>query len=285
MSSILGFLGPPGSFTEEISLKYSRNNSPLILQEYKAIDELMEDVDAGLIEMGIVPVENSLEGSVNITLDMFVQLDVYIYTELIYPISHCLMALPGIELEDIKDLYSHVQAFSQCRKYLKARMPSVTQFPMESTAMAAEKISVLGGARAAIAPRRAAKLFGLEILASDIQDGYGEEDKTNLTRFVVISSHDHSLTGTDKTSIIFSIKDSPGSLYHILGVFAENGINLTRIESRPARKRLGEYLFFVDFEGHREEKKNMRALKLLEDQVKYLKMLGSYPSVYLPSGS
>ncbi len=285
MSNSLGFLGPPGTFTEEIALKYSQDNSSLILQEYTAIDELMEDVDAGKVKMGIVPIENSLEGSVNITLDMFVQLNVYIYKELIYPISHCLMALPGVKPEEIKEVYSHPQAFSQCRKYLKANMPLVNQFPMESTAMAAEKISALGGPRAAIAPRRAAKLFDLEILASDIQDGYEEENKTNLTRFVVVSSHDHSLTGTDKTSIIFSIKDSPGSLYHILGVFAKKAINLTRIESRPARKRLGEYLFFVDFEGHREEKKSVQALELLEDQVKYLKMLGSYPSVYLPGNS
>ena len=278
--SSMGYLGPAGTFTEEIALIYVQEIESLQLQEFKSIDGIIEQVAAGQLNQGIVPLENSLEGSVNITLDMLVQNEVYINKEIVYPISHCLMVPPGVsDLRDIQTLYSHSQAFSQCRDYVKNYLPAVEQVPLESTAAAAQRVASEDKRIAAIAPARAADLFGLRIMAADIQDGGGADKNGNMTRFVVVSSGDHHFTGKDKTSIIFAIKDGPGSLYGVLGIFAHRNINLTRIESRPSRQSLGEYLFFIDFEGHKEENNIKEALEELKEQTKYLKMLGSYPQV------
>ena len=279
MCSYLGYLGPKGTFTEEIALIYARDKDAPVLKELNGIDEVIEGVANGELEEGIVPLENSLEGSVDITLDMLVQNEVYIYKELIYPISHCLLVPPGVPLQDIQIVYSHSQALSQCRQYLKRILPEAARVPVDSTGAAAGKVAAREESAAAIAPARAASIFGLQILASDIHDGDGGEKNKNdnLTRFVVISNRDHPPTGRDKTSLIFSIKDGPGSLYGILGIFACRQINLTRIESRPSRRNLGEYLFFIDFQGHREENNIIDAMAALPEQVEFLKMLGSYP--------
>ncbi|MFY9113757.1 MAG: prephenate dehydratase [Dethiobacteria bacterium] len=283
MDNYLGFLGPRGTFTEETALLYMHGQDER-LKEYDTIDRIIEDVAAGALARGVVPIENSLEGSVNITLDMLVQSSgVYINQELLYPVSHCLLTPEGIKLYDIREVYSHLQAFSQCRIFLKEKLGTVNYVSMESTAAAARTVALLGGNRAAIATRRAAGIFGLNILLSAIQDGNGDDKYNNVTRFVVISPADHPPTGNDKTSIILSIKDGPGSLYNILGLFAARGINLTRIESRPARKTLGEYLFFIDFEGHRQEKNAGELLDELVARVNFIKMLGSYPSLNLIS--
>ncbi len=282
MNDYLGFLGPPGTFTEETALLYCRENAGPVLKEYTAIDQIIEDVSIGTIKQGIVPLENSLEGSVSITLDMLVlNRDVYIYKELVYPISHCLMACPGVGMEEIMEVHSHIQAFSQCRKFLKEKLPGATNVPVESTGAAAKNIASLGGFRAAIAPARASKIFELDILFSDIQDGHNQGKNGNVTRFVIIAQKDHPVTDQNKTSVILSIKDGPGSLYNILGVFAGRAVNLTRIESRPARKSLGEYLFFIDFEGHRKDANIIKLLEELKSKVKFMKMLGSYPSLKL----
>lgn len=283
MDNFLGFLGPQGTFTEEAALLYNHDRSQY-LREYATIDRIIEDVAAGILGQGVVPIENSLEGSVNITLDALVQNEgAYIYQEVLYPVSHCLLAPEGTRMDDIEEVYSHPQAFSQCRIFLKEKLGVASYVSMESTAAAARAVALLGGGRAAIATRRAAGIFGLNILTSAIQDGNEEAKYDNVTRFVVISSSDHPFTGGDKTSIVLSIKDGPGSLFNILGLFAAKGINLTRIESRPARKALGKYLFFIDFEGHRRDKNVKGLFEELSDRVILLKNLGSYPSLNLIS--
>lgn len=282
MSYYLGYLGPRGTFTEETALLYSRESYAPVLKEYNSIDHIIEDVALGNIEQGIVPLENSYEGSVGITLDMLVlNDDVYIYKELVYPISHCLMVPPGVAVNEIREVHSHMQAFSQCRNFLKGKLPAATLVPAESTAAAAKNIASSGGRKAAIAPARAAEICGLHLLVSDIQDGHNKGKNGNVTRFVIIAQQDHPATNHDKTSVILSIKDGPGSLYNILGVFAERAVNLTRIESRPARKNLGDYLFFIDFEGHRKDANIIKVLEELQGRVKFMKMLGSYPCVNL----
>lgn len=273
MDGCLGFLGPAGTFTEDAAIYYMQDEPGLQLKEYPTIDSVIEAVSAGKLQKGVVPLENSLEGSVSITLDMLVEKEnVFIYRELIRPVSHCLMALPGKKMQEIREVHSHPQALSQCRRFLKANFCGASIVPRDSTAAAASLTSRHKN-RAAIAHRRAAELFDLEILAADIQDS-----KENVTRFIVLAACDHPKTGADKTSLIISISDGPGSLYNVLGVLARSGINLTRIESRPVRRNLGEYYFFIDFEGHRQEPRIISALEKLNAQVLFYKMLGSYPS-------
>jgi len=272
MEDTLGYLGPAGTFTEEAALKYFNGKEEITLKEYAAIDQVVEAIGKKEIGSGLVPLENSLEGSVNLTLDLLAEYrDIYINREIIYSISHCLLASNGVDFATIEELYSHPQVFSQCRGFISEKMPEVKKIPCYSTAAAAALVSGENN-KAAVASRRAAELSGLKVLASNLED-----NNDNRTRFVVISTRDHSCTGADKTSLVISIKDGPGSLYNVLGVFARRNINLTRIESRPARKNLGDYLFFIDFEGHREESWAGEALEELKQHVVYCKMLGSYP--------
>ena len=275
----LGFLGPEGTFTEEIALLYSDDDKSVKMKEYLSIGQIVEDVAKGVISNGIVPLENSLEGSVSVTLDMLAAAeDVFIKEEIVYPISHCLMALNEAVPGDLKAVYSHIQAFSQCRSFLKENMPRASLVPTESTAAAARLVAESGDNIAAVAPARAASLFNLKIIAADIQDGNSSgESNGNVTRFVVLAKEDGDPMGRDKTSVILSIKDGAGSLYNVLGVFASRKVNLTKIESRPARKSLGEYLFFIDFEGHRKDNNIIALFEELESKVNYMKMLGSYP--------
>ncbi len=279
MINELGFLGPEGTFTEEMALIYAKEIKTLKLKEYLSIAQIVEDVAKGAIHCGMVPLENSLEGSVSVTLDMLAsEKDVFIKREIVYPISHCLMTVPDRKLEEIEAVYSHIQAFSQCRQFLKERLAGVALIPTDSTAAAALLVSSSRKQIAAIAPARAAALFNLKIIATGIQDRSSCSEKNdNVTRFVLIAREDSEREGNDKTSVILSIKDGPGSLYNVLGVFAARGVNLTRIESRPARKNLGDYLFFIDFEGHRNDDNLIDLFKELQSKINYMKMLGSYP--------
>ena len=275
MSVILGYLGPKGTFSEEAALKYAQQvEDKLELVEYPTIDQVVEALLNQEINQGIVPLENSLEGGVSITLDLLATSQgIIIQRELICPVVHYLVALPGVNLAGIKELYSHPQVFSQCREYLHRHLCHAEIIHWHSTAAAAE-VASNSKDKAAIASKRAAHLFNLEILGADIQDGNGN---VNQTRFVVLGREEQSATGEDKTSLVISIKDAPGSLYSILGAFAKRNINLTRIESRPARKNLGDYLFFIDLEGHRNENHISEALNELESHIVFKKMLGSYP--------
>lgn len=270
MSKILGYLGPRGTFTEEVSIKYAKDKD-LLLKPFPALDKVFNAVARKEIEYGIVPVENSLEGSVNFTHDLLSNSDVKIQGELLLRVRQLLLARPGQKPSQIKEIYSHPQALAQCRLFLDKNYPGRPRINIASTAEAAALVAQNYG-KAAIASIRAAELYGLEILQDSIQD-----EPSNITRFLLIGLDDVPPTGNDKTSLLVGLHDKPGTLYSILGVFARYSLNLTKIESRPIRGELGKYIFFLDFEGHREEKIVAQAMQEAEKQVLFLKVLGSYP--------
>ena len=238
---------------------------------YCTIPAVMESVANGDCSLGVVPIENSIEGPVGITLDSLAhKFDLKIFKEIILPINQNFIVNPGCKMEDIEDVYSHAQALAQCQDFV--RKNNIQPHYAISTARAAKDI-IGDKSKAAIGNSKIVELYGLEILESNIQDV-----DNNATRFVVVSKDDHELTGDDKTSIIFSIyEDKPGGLYNILGIFEKNNINLTKIESRPSKKGLGKYLFFVDFNGHKDEELIQNILKEVQEQTYYFKVLGSYP--------
>jgi prephenate dehydratase len=267
----IGFLGPSGSYAEEAA---SKINGKLIA--FDSIMEVIDAVDQEIIDMGVVPIENSIEGPVGVTLDLLANdYNLKIKKEIILPISHNLLLNDESNVEDIKLIYSHAQALSQCRKFIEKMGAKPVATP--STSSAAEMIKGKKNA-AAIGTGKAAEIYGLKIAAGNIQDF-----ENNLTRFVVINKEDHVPTGHDKTSIVFSlIEDRPGGLYDVLGEFAKRNINLTKIESRPSKKKLGTYIFFIDFEGHREDSEvrnilNTIKINTMKTKISYIKLLGSYP--------
>ena len=263
----IGFFGPSGTFTEEAA---SLIGDDLIA--FDSILDILEAVEKGEVNVGVVPIENSIEGPVGVTLDLLVHdFDLKIKKEIIIPISHNLLINPDADIDDVQLVYSHIQALSQCRKFTEGLGVIVNSTP--STSAAAEMIKGKKNS-AAIGTKRAAKIYGLKIAASNIQDY-----ENNVTRFVVIDKTDHERTGKDKTSIVFSIlEEKPGGLYEILEVFAKNKINLTKIESRPSKEKLGSYIFFVDFEGHRTDKLIGNILNIIRIKLEYIKILGSYPT-------
>jgi len=236
----------------------------------------MNSVVDGTCSKGIVPIENSIEGPVGITLDFLAnQIDLNIEKEIIIPVSHNLLIdmesnKEGISVTDIKTVYSHSQALAQCQNYLEIHNMK-TCFTL-STAAAAKSIK---GVReiAAIGTLKAAKLYGLDVIDKNIQD-----IKNNQTRFIVLSYNKSKITGKDKTSILFSLfEDNPGGLHDILGVFAKDNVNLTKIESRPSKEGLGKYIFFVDFEGHQDSENIADILNIIKTKTSFIKVLGSYP--------
>ncbi|MTK64152.1 MAG: prephenate dehydratase [Methanobacterium sp.] len=263
----IGFFGPAGTFTEQAANLVGND-----LLGFDSILDVLEAVKNGDVDMGVVPIENSIEGPVGVTLDLMVHdYDLKIKREIIIPISHNLLINKDATIEDIKYVYSHIQALSQCRKFTDSMGVVVNSTP--STSAAAEMIRGRKDS-ASIGTKRAAEIYGLKIAASDIQDY-----KNNVTRFIVLSKTDHELTGNDKTSVVFSMmEDKPGGLYHILEIFAKHGINLTKIESRPSKEKLGKYIFFIDFEGHRTDKSISNILDNINSKVGFLKILGSYPA-------
>jgi len=263
----IGFFGPSGTFTEEAA---SLIGGDLIA--FDSILDVFEAVEKGEVNVGVVPIENSIEGPIGVTLDLLVHdYDLKIKNEIIIPISHNLLINPDAEIDDVQLVYSHIQALSQCRKFTEGLGVVVNSTP--STSAAAEMTKGKKNL-AAIGTKRAAEIYDLKIAASNIQDY-----ENNVTRFVVIDKTDHERTGKDKTSIVFSIlEDKPGGLYEILEVFANNNINLTKIESRPSKEKLGSYIFFVDFEGHRTDKLIGNILNIIRSKLEYIKVLGSYPT-------
>ncbi len=262
----IGFLGPVGTFTEEAAALVGNN-----LVAFDTILQVLDAVEKNEVDVGVVPIENSIEGPVGITLDLLVHdYDLKIKREIIIPISHNLLINPKTNINNIKFVNSHMQALSQCRNFIESLNVVVNATP--STSAAAEMVKGNNNS-AAIGTKRAAEIYGLKIVETDIQDY-----KNNVTRFVVISKKDHRRTGNDKTSIVFSIvEDKPGGLYEILGLFADNNINLTKIESRPSKEKLGNYIFFVDLEGHRTDELIRYILNIIRSKVGYIKVLGSYP--------
>jgi prephenate dehydratase len=238
---------------------------------YCTIPAVMQSVENGETVYGVVPIENSIEGPVGITLDSLAhKFNLSIYKELIIPINQNLIVNPGTKMEDIEDVYSHAQAISQCQEFISRN--KIQPHYAVSTARAAKDI-IGDKTKAAIGNAMAVELYDLEILEANIQD-----TENNETRFVVLSKNCHEPTGSDKTSIIFSIyEDRPGGLYNILGIFQKNKINLTKIESRPSKKGLGKYLFFVDFIGHKDDAVVQDIIEEIGENTYFLKVLGSFP--------
>ncbi|MFN3396526.1 MAG: prephenate dehydratase [Thermodesulfovibrionales bacterium] len=262
-------LGPLATFTHLAAMRYFGSSASFLPVE--SIKNVFDSVYSGQAEYGVVPIENSNEGVVSYTLDMFMDYDLKISGEIMLKVTHNLLSKSG-EKSRIKKIYSHPQATAQCRKWLERNMPGIPIHDATSTAKAAEIASMEDDA-AAIASELAARIYDLRFVERNIEDF-----KDNYTRFLIIGKETSKRTGKDKTSIMFSIKDRPGALYSVLEPFKKARINLTKIESRPSRRKAWEYIFFVDLEGHIEDKKVRRAVEELKEGCLYLKVLGSYPS-------
>ena len=265
----VSFQGEHGAYSE-LAAQFLFGES-ILTKPCKTLKQVFTTVEDGSVDFGVAPAENSLEGSVNQTYDLLLQTSMKICAEVKLRVSHCLLALPGSKLGDIRAVYSHPQALAQCSAFLENLQ--VVGEPVYDTAGSAKLIREKNMRdSAAIASEKAAALYGLEILRREIED-FPE----NLTRFLVISEKEAARTGRDKTSIVFGTKHSPGSLQRALGELATRGINLTKIESRPIKGTPWEYHFFVDFEGHRIDPACSDALEALQKSTTFLKILGSYP--------
>jgi chorismate mutase / prephenate dehydratase len=268
----VSFLGPEASFSHQAALSHFGGGIRIAPQA--SIPEVFSSVEKEESLQGIVPIENSAEGSVKATLDQLILTPLAIRGELFLRIRHSLLAA-GSDLAAIGQIYSHPQALAQCRGWLQAHLPGVPLIEVESTAGAARRVKE-EATGAAVGSRLAAETYGLNLLVEGIED-----NASNTTRFLVIGpkteNNGAGMTGQDKTSILFGTPHAPGALERALAPFAAAGINLTRIESCPMRDRMWEYLFFVDFVGHVDEPKIRQCLQELEKQTATLKILGSYP--------
>jgi prephenate dehydratase len=273
----VAFLGPAGTFTEE-ALRHSAPSGAAIEEvPYPSVYETVMAVQAGEVDRAVVPIENSLEGSVTATLDALAgEADrVRIFAEVVRPVSHCLIARPGVAVEDVARALSHPQAIAQCATFLREHLPHAEPASAPSTADAVRTVAESTEPWAAIGTRLAAEMYGCEVLAAGVEDR-----SDNLTRFVWLAP-----VGVDpphepeKTSIVFwgFNDESPGALVGVLSELADRGINLTKIESRPRRVQLGHYMFFADLEGSATEPRVEEALRALGERVQTLKVLGSYP--------
>ena len=264
----VAFLGPLATFSHMACLQHFGNSVRLLPEN--TIQDVFEAVEKGEADYGIVPVENSTEGPVSLTLDLFIRSEAKICAEIMTRISHDLLSLNG-NAADIKKIHSHPQALSQCRDWLRKNFPHVPLEETGSTARAAQ-MAAEDPTAAAVAGSLAAPLYGLKAVASHIED-----QPNNYTRFLVLGRQAVEGTGRDKTSALFVISHAPGTLFRALQVFYEKGINLTRIESRPDKGKPWEYIFFIDFEGHAANSNVIEALDEMKRHVLFLRLLGSYP--------
>lgn len=270
----IGYFGPRGTFTHEaLESRLASRFDPEV--PFATIPEVLNAVQSGEVDKGIVPIENSIEGSVNATLDTLAfETGVVIESEIVHPIKHCLIARPGVTREEVEAIVSHPQATAQCRGFLARWFPQAPVIAANSTADAALEVSRSEKSLAAIGTELAADIYGLEVLDRDMEDYKG-----NVTRFVVVGMDKPARTGDDKTSIACFIQaNRPGSLLEILQEFASRGIDLTKIESRPTKKVLGEYYFFIDVKGHVDDPEVAAAIGSLVGKLRELKLLGSYPA-------
>lgn len=269
----IGYLGPPGSFSHDAarqcSAGFGGKAEYIALPEFAAI---FDAVEKGELEHGIVPVENSTHGAVAVVMDLLRKLRRgTVCGELVIDIEHCLVA-KAAALANIRTVYSHEQALAQCRDYF-GNYPAIALIACASTSQACQLARAGGGACGAVAGRTAAKLYELPVLAGSIQD-----NALNQTRFFLIGRRSPEPTGRDKTSVVFAFQaDRPGNLATVLQAYAGRGINLTRVESRPAKHSMGDYIFYIDFLGHKQDKVCADALTAVGRQVAWLKILGSYP--------
>jgi len=267
------YLGPAGTFSEEALLSLDLDGLEAV--PCSSIAEVFEAVERGLVEGGVVPIENSIEGSVPATLDALAfDSSLEIQDELVIDIHHALIAAPGSALADITAVVAHPQASGQCRRWLERNLPGRPVTAANSNAESVQTAVATSGV-AGIGPLLAAELYGGEVLEARIEDYAG-----NQTRFVVIGRGIRERTGRDKTSLALFMKaDRPGTLHMILGEFVYGEINLTKIQSRPTKRQLGDYMFFVDLEGHVDDSNVRTALDCLRMKLRDVRVLGSYPRV------
>ncbi|MGH9054891.1 MAG: prephenate dehydratase [Acidimicrobiales bacterium] len=277
----IGFLGPPGTFTEE-ALRSDPGLAPAQRRPLPSFVDVLSAVTSGEVDYGFVAIENSIEGTVSVALDQLVfERDLIIVGEVVLPVTQNLLAPAGVTLDRIRRVVSFPHATGQCRAWLGANLPGVEEVAATSTAEAvrqvAETVSGEAAAAGAIGTALAAELYGLEVLAPGIEDHID-----NATRFVLVAPHHSGIpapTGHDKTSVVcFQSADHPGSLHGILGQFSARDLNLVKLESRPTKKGLGEYCFIIDFEGHIADEVVADCLRDLHAGLRELKFLGSYPA-------
>jgi|TARA_R110000850_G_scaffold174335_1_gene299730 chorismate mutase / prephenate dehydratase len=269
----VAYLGPEGTFTQAAAIKHFGHS--VISVPMAAIDEIFREVAAGAVQFGVVPVENSTEGAINHTLDSFLEHDMVICGEVELRIHHHLLVGENTKTDKISRVYSHAQSLAQCRKWLDAHYPNVERVAVSSNAEAAKRVKGEWNS-AAIAGDMACELYGLSKIAEKIEDR-----PDNSTRFLIIGSQMVPPTGDDKTSVIVSMRNKPGALHHLLQPFHNNGIDLSRIETRPSRSGKWTYVFFIDFFGHQHDPLIKDALEKINDESVALKVLGSYPKAVL----
>ena len=269
----IAYLGPEGTFTQAATIKHFGHAVDSVSQT--TIDEVFREVRAGAAHYGVVPVENTTEGMVNTTLDSFIDAPLKICGEVELRIHHHLLVGSATKQESITRIYSHQQSLAQCRKWLDAHYPKAERVAVSSNAEAARRLKDEWHA-AAIAGEMAAEIYGLNKLASNVED-----NPDNTTRFLIVSNESVPASGDDKTSILISTKNKPGALLELLEPFQAAGISLTRLETRPAPHGNWAYVFFIDFEGHETDPTVAKVLAEIEEKAGYLKRLGSYPRAVL----
>ena len=270
----VAFLGPEHTYSHQAALR--QFGSSVMMVPEPSFAEVFQALENGRAELGVVPVENSTDGGIRLTLDLLIDTPLAIVGEILLPIRHALLSRDG-DRGAIRRIVSHQESLAQCRGYLAANYPRCELEAVASNALAAKRAAE-DPSCAAIASVKAAAAYGLKVIAENIQDL-----AQNTTRFVVIGKHPAGRTGSDKTSAVFAVRHKVGALHEVLGLFARNAVNVSKIESRPMRSRAWEYLFFVDLSGHREDPKLKRALKALERKTLFLKVLGSYPEARPPA--
>jgi chorismate mutase/prephenate dehydratase len=264
----VAFLGPPATFSHMASIQYFGSSVRMVPEN--TIQDVFEAVEREKADYGVVPIENSTEGPVSLTSDMFIQSEAKICAEIMIRVSHDLLSRSG-NAGEVQKIYSHPQALGQCREWLRKNFPHVQLEGTGSTAKAAQLVMEDPKA-AAIASSLAASLYGLKVVVSQIGDHLN-----NYTRFLVLGRQGAEGTGRDKTSVLFVVSHAPGTLFRVLQIFYEKGINLTKIESRPNKGKPWEYIFFIDFEGHARDSHVAQALHEVKGHVLFMKLLGSYP--------
>jgi prephenate dehydratase len=274
----VAYLGPAGTFSEEAvarcELARDAERVPC-----RSITDAYEALASGAVELAVLPMENSIEGSVGTTLDLLVHHPgPRIRRELALRVHQHLLAPPVVRLEDVRRVLSHPQPFGQCARFLREQLPDAVLEPRLSTADAAREVAAGAPGAAAIGSRLAAERHGLALLAEDIQD-----TDENVTRFVLLAAEDEAPTGHDRTSVAFTLdRDRPGGLHEVMGELARRGLNLSKVESRPMKSALGHYVFFVDFEAHRADPEAAAALEGVRHRVDRLLVFGSYPRAAEP---
>lgn len=267
----VAFLGPEGTFTQAAALKHFGHS--VTTRPLASIADVFREVEAGSVDFGVVPVENSTEGVISHTLDLFLNSPLSICGEVILRIHHNLLGA-GEEWRQAGRVYSHQQSLAQCRRWLDQNLPHAERIAVASNAAAAELVSRQGGL--AIASSEAAALYNLRVHEHNIED-----EPCNTTRFLIIGMQQSGVSGDDKTSLLLATRNEAGGLYRLLTPFARQGISMSRIESRPSRRGMWDYVFFIDIIGHQQEPAVQKALQQLEQEASMCKILGSYPAAVL----